>query len=69
MVYSTYFELWFIAYEVSKGWYLIVKVNDKVAKLISKTEKIGKASPIKATNLQSEMKTFKNKIKGTIAFT
>ena len=55
-----------LSYEVSKGWYLIEKVNDKVAKLISKTEKMAKASPIKSTNLQSEMKTFKNKIKGTI---
>ena len=63
---STYFELWIIAYQVTKGWYLIEKVNDKVAKLISKTEKMAKASPIKSTNLQSEMKTFKNKIKGTI---
>ena len=42
------------------------KVNDKVAKLIAKTEKMAKAAPIKTTNLQSEMKIFKNKIKGTI---
>ena len=43
-----------------------VQVNDKVAKLIAKTEKMAKASPIKTTNLQTEMRTFKNKIKGTI---